>query len=140
MIGALVFPVPTYIQSGLQPPPRQELKMLMGKGDEARLRNHYIYGGLRAPTLVLHSIHFNDLSAIQRARTFAGDRRFEVWSDNHDTDLDQSLVSTLVFRSFDPQQNPLTLSSRSPANLRSPNNNITARAEQYEFRLLLIGE
>jgi hypothetical protein len=89
----------------------------------------YIYGKTGVPTLVLHSIHFNDVAAIQRARTFAGDRRFEVWSDSHDHALDQSLASTLVFRSFVPPQNPVSF------NLRSLANNLANRAEKYEFRL-----
>jgi len=87
----------------------------------------YIYGEPGVPALVLHSIHFNDVAAIQRARTFAGERRFEVWSDN--LGLDQSLVGTLVFRSFVPSQNPVCFSLRSFANT------LANQAEKYEFRL-----
>lgn len=87
----------------------------------------YIYGEPGVPTLVLHSIHFNDVAAIEKARMFAGERRFEVWSDA--LGLDQSFAGTLVFRSFLPRQNPVCF------NLRSLPNNLANQAEKYEFRL-----
>ena len=89
----------------------------------------YIYAEEGVPTLILHSIHFNDVAAIQRARTFAGLRRFEVWSDTHDGVLDQGLPSALVFRSFVPQPNAACL------RVRTLPNNLASRAEKYEFRL-----
>jgi hypothetical protein len=55
--------------------PLGKLMMGMEKGDEARLQI-YIYGEPSVPALVLHSTHFNDVAAIQRERTFAGERRF----------------------------------------------------------------
>ena len=92
----------------------------------------YIYGEPGVPTLVLHSIHFNDVAAIEKARTFAGERRFEVWSEI--LGLDQSFAGTLVFRSFVPRQNPVCF------NLRSLPNSPANQAEKYEFRLCSTGK
>jgi hypothetical protein len=80
--------------------------------------------------LIVHSLHFNDLAAIRRARTFAGDRRFEVWCERSEGDLERSLASSLVFRSF-PAKPAVT---PNPAG-RIVNTEPFKRAQGYEFRL-----
>lgn len=90
----------------------------------------YIYGETGAPTLVVHSVHFNDIAAIRRARVFAGERPFEVWCDFEHAELNKPLASTLVFRSFSKLQN-----SMSPSVHEITNRDIAQWASKYEFRL-----
>ena len=90
----------------------------------------YIYGAQGVSTLVMHSIHFNDVAAIRRAKTFAGDRPFEVWCDFEHADLNRSLASTLVFRSFAPARTPM-----SPRSNSIVGKDEALRANKYEIRL-----
>lgn len=79
-------------------------------------------------SLIIHSIHFNDIAAIRSARIFAGNRPFEVWRDLQKISpgTPRAVGGRLTFRSA--SEPPGTMPAKSAENTKG-------QARMYEFRL-----